>query len=356
MKRILTLAIILIAALAIIVLLIRNKKILDSKKVVSDRSRVPVSVILKKAEVLSVEGTLSLPATLSAREEANVASAASGRIESLNVELGSKVTKGQVIGRLDTRENQIKLQSAELAIEKLQRDYERNQALAAGNATNANAVHDSKYDLDSKKLEADQLRKQISDGNVIAPISGTITEKKMKAGEFASVGATLLTVVDISMLKAQVYVPESSVFALSPGKKASISTEVYPGELFNGTVIYVSPKGDDNHNYLVELVVQNNKASKLKAGVYAIVKFDLGGQQKALQIPKAALVDGIKNPYVYVAKNGKAEERKIVLGREAGENMEVLSGLKVGEQVIISGQINLLNGSVIQSADSTSNK
>lgn len=353
MKRIITIAAIVVVIAMIAILLIRNKKELDSKNVVSDRSQIPVSVILVPVKELPVTNELSLPATLSADEEANISAAASGRIETLNIELGSLVSQGQVIGKLDERENQIKLQSAELAIEKLQREYERNKALIAGNATNAKAVQDSKYDLDSKRLEAEQLRKQIADGNIVSPIRGIITEKKMKKGEFASTGATIATVVNINTLKAKVYVPENSVFKLKTSQKALLTTDVFPTETYVGVISYVSPKGDENHNYLLELSVQNNKTHQLKAGVYAKVKFNMGESDKALQIPKTALVDGMKNPYVYVARSGKAAERKIVLGREVGENIEVVAGLAAGEQVVNSGQINITEGSLIKSIGTT---
>lgn len=348
MKRILTIAAVVIPMAIIVLLLIRNKKTLDSKNVVSDRSAVPVAVTVQTARQLPVVGDLTLPATVSANEEANISAATSGRISSLTIELGSRVTKGQVIGHLDMKENEIKLQSTELAVEKLRRDYERNKVLIAGNAVNLTAVQDSKYDLDSKILEAEQLKKQISNGSIVAPISGTITAKNMVAGEYANTGTTIATMVDIFSLKVKAYVPESSVFKLKMGQSATISTDVFPGKTFDSRITYISPKGDDSHNYLVELSVQNNKASELKAGVYALVRFAIGGSQETLQMPKMALVDGIKNPYVYVAKDNKAMERKLVLGRENGENIEVLDGLSDGDQVVTTGQINIVDGSNIK--------
>lgn len=348
MKRILTIAAVVLSVAIIIVLLIRNKKTLDSKNVVIDRSAVPVAVALYTAELLPVSGDLTFPATLSADEEASISAATSGRIASLAIELGSHVTKGQVIGRLDMKETEIKLQSTAVAIEKLRRDYERNKVLAAGNATNPNAVQDSKYELDTKVLEGEQLRKQIEDGTIVAPIGGIITEKKMIAGEYATTGSAIATVVDVSTLKAKVYVAENNVFSLKRAQEAVLTTEVYPGETFRGHITYISPKGDDNHNYLVELSIQNNKTAQLRAGVYATVKFTAEQTQHALQIPKIALVDGVKNPYIYVAMNDKVIERKLVLGREIGENIEVLQGLKKGEQVVTNGQINIVQGSTIK--------
>ena len=126
-----------------------------------------------------------------------------------------------------------------------------------------------------------------------------------------------------------------------------ITSEVFPTEKFSGTINYISPQGDENHNYLVQLLISNH-ASKLKAGQYVQVHFQNDEYKKALQIPQNALVDGFKNPYVFVVNGDKVSEQKLVLGKESGDYVEVISGLTKGEQVVVNGQINLVDGSLIQ--------
>lgn len=347
-KRILTVLAVLLAISSIVFTLLKNKKTLNENKMPVNRSQIPVTVTVDTVKMMKMNGALMLPATLAAWEEANISAETSGRIENLTIELGSIANKGQVIGHIDATENRIKLESAALAIEKLNRDYERNKILVAGNATNANAVKDAQYDLDSKKLEAAQLRSQIAKANIISPISGIVTEKKAVTGEFVNNGSVIASVADTRHLKAKVYFPENQIFLLRAGEKARITTASFPGETFEGVVTYISPKGDDNHNYLVELSVTNNKRNALKAGLYVQAVFDATKDEQVLQIPKAALVEGLKNPYVYVAENNLARESKLVLGRENGEYVEVVSGLKEGEKVITSGLINILPGSHIE--------
>lgn len=348
MKRIITIGVVVLVVLAILFTLIKNKKTLDSKNVVTDRSAVPVAVKLIQVAQQAITEQINIPATLIAQEEASIVVSSSGRIVSLSFKLGSVVRKGQVIGHLDVDELKLKLQSAEVSIAKLTKDLERNKILVEGNATNAKTVQDSQFDLDSKRLEADQLRKQISNGVIQAPISGIISEKQKEAGEYVGNNEMIGKVVNTNSLKARVYVSENNVFKLKNGQRATITTEVFPTETFNGIISFISPQGDDNHNYLVELAVDNNKSSRLKAGMYAMINFNESGTSTALQIPKSALVDGIKNPYVYVADGNKAVEKKIIIGREWGNKVEVISGLQEGDQIIMSGQINIVNGSTIK--------
>jgi RND family efflux transporter MFP subunit len=348
-KRIITIILIVSVLAAIIIGLMMNKKKLDEAKQPVDRSNIAVKVTVDTVSIKMVEGTITQPATLITDNDAGVSAETSGKINSLNIQLGSSVRKGQVIGHIDVTENQQKLEAALLSITKLTSDYERSKVLVAGNATNANAVTDAKYELDAKKLEAAQLRTQISKANIIAPSNGVITERQKIAGEYVTIGTTLATIANINTLKANVSVPESQVLQIKKGQKAIITSDVYSGEHFTGMVNYISPKGDDNHNYKVQLAINNTGSLQLKAGLYVNVQFTLTAtNQSLLMINKNALAEGVKNPLVFVFKSGVVQKRKLVTGMEQGDYVEVKSGLSVGELVVTSGQINLSEGSKAQ--------
>ncbi len=349
-KNIIIIAGLVVIALAITLTLVNNKKKIDASKEVVDRSAVPVYVSTFNVEQLPLQGNLNVPSVLSANEEAGIAASASGKIVSLNIELGSKVSKGQVIGVVDVKQKELNLKSTELNVEKLEKDYERDKILLQGNAATESAVTKTKYDYETNKIQADVIKQQIKDGNIVSPINGIITEKKLVAGEYVNTGAQVASVVDISKLKAVVFVSESDVFKLKEGDPVNVSTEVFPGTVFKGKISFISPKGDDNHNYRVEIAVANNNSIRLKAGIYVITEFNVGGTTTALQVPKRALVEGVKNPYVFIASGNKAVKRKISIGREVGENIVVLNGLNPGDQVITDGQINLIDGSKIETA------
>ncbi len=337
-----------LALVAIVTLrLVSNKKIINENKQIVDRSKIPVAVSVAMVEDKPLGNSFQLPASLDPIEESDIAVTVAGRITRLSVENGSRVSKGQIIGTIDSQLKQLNLEAVELSEAKLKRDYERTKELYEGKAATETSVIDAKYAYENKRIEADQYRKQISDGNIVAPFNGIISNKNLNEGEFANVGAVVATIVDIHNLKGVVYVNEKDAYQLALGQVVSISSEVFPGKEFAGKISFISPKGDASHNYRVEVLINNTEKNMLKAGTYVLVKFSSERNINVLQIPKIALAEGLKNPYVYVVTGDKVKARKIVTGREIGENVEVVSGLTIGEQIVINGQINLIDGSTI---------
>ncbi|MBC7450067.1 MAG: efflux RND transporter periplasmic adaptor subunit [Cytophagales bacterium] len=347
MKKILIIGGILVLVAAVTLRLINNKKVINESKQVVDRSEIPVSVSVATVEEKPIGSSFQLPASLDPIEESDVTVSVSGKITKLSIDNGSRVSKGQIIGTIDTKLKQLNLEAVELSEAKLERDYQRTKELYEGKASTETSVIDAKFNYDNKRLEADQIRKQIEDGNIVSPVSGIVVSKNLNAGEFTNVGTVIATVVDIKQLKGIVYVNEKDAYQLSIGQPVSVSTEVYPGKEFKGKISFISPKGDVSHNYKVEVLISNTDKDILKAGTYVLVKFSSERTTNALQIPKIALAEGLKNPYVYVVEGNKVVSRKIIPGREIGENVEVVGGLQKGEQIVVNGQINLSDGSII---------
>lgn len=346
-KKIIILSSVLLLFASVGFVLSKNKKEIDAKNVIVDRSAIPVAVTVIKVSNQTVSGSLELPATLEPSKQADISTTTSGKISSLRIVLGSTVGIGEIIGTVDTRQQQINLKDAKEALNKAQRDYQLNKELFEGNAGTAQSVKDAERTFESARTKVSQVGQQLGDASIKAPISGIITVKSGEVGEYANVGTAIATVVDIYNLKAVVFVSEKDVYRLKLNQTAIITADVLQGKSFNGKVSFISPVGDENHNYRVELAV-NNKSAVLKAGTYIKVNFNLGKEAETLQIPKIALVEGIKNPFVYIVSADKAEVKKIIIGREFGEKLEVLSGLEEGDEVVVSGQINLTGGSKIK--------
>ncbi len=329
--------------------LVQNKKEIVKNETPVDRSNVPIAVTAFDANYLPVTTDYALPAVLDINKSGIITVVQPGRIESFNVEVGTRVTKGQLVGRLDSRLREIGIKTTDVTIKKLESDIERTKDLIAGDAAPATSINELNYNLESAKIQKENLQQQIADNNIYAPISGIVVQKNANAGEFANPGAPLASIMDISVLKAIVYVSEKNIYELSVGQSVQVTSEVFPNKTIKGIIKFISPKGDENHNYRVEVEIANNG---YKAGTYVSVKFNFKKPSEALQIPKIALVEGIKNPYVYVVNGNTVAIRKLVLGEEAGQNIIVVSGLTPGEKVVTSGQINLSEKSKISIVNS----
>lgn len=348
-KKILYISIATVVVALIAFKLIANKQTLDEKKKVTNTSLIEIPVETANAEFKNFSYQLKKTGTIIPFQEVDVTAVSSGRVVELRFDLGSKVVKGQKLAALDSRMNQLALESSELSERKLKADYEKYQSLLAGNAATETQVNDIKFNYETAANKSEQIRKQLKDATIVAPISGEITKKNIEIGEYVNPGNPLGTIVNVHKLKVKVMVNESEAYNIKEGQSVKVSSEIYPDVVYSGKVTFVSPTGDESHNYPVELVMDNKPGKNLKAGTVVTVDFSSKtSSHNVLVIPRNALVESIKNPYVYVAEGTIAKERKIQVGREFSGYIEVLDGLKEGEAVVTTGQINLSEGSKLQ--------
>lgn len=349
-----------VLALGIGLRLAANKKKLDSAKHPVDRSAFAIPVSTITLEQAPVEGTFSVPGTLEPHDHAKVMVQAQGKLTELHVDLGSRVSKGQVLGSLDVAQRRLELQAAELQLEKLRKDDDRYRELAVGKAATQASYDDVHFQFETQKVKVDQIRQQIRDAQVVSPVNGTVVAKNVEVGEYVSANTAVVEVVDVSRLKAKVFVSESDAYRVKEGDGVTITTKVFPGETFQGKVTFVSPRGDASHNYQVEVSVRNEKAHPLKSGTFITARFDTGAIGDMLTIPKNALGEGMKDAYVYVVTGDtagmRASRRDLVLGREIGERVEVVKGLQPNEVVVVSGQLNLVDGSKVRVTGTVGNE
>ena len=176
-----------------------------------------------------------------------------------------------------------------------------------------------------------------------------MNKKYIEVGAFVTAqGTQLFELVDVSKLKLRVNVNESQVASLNVGDRVDIRSNVFPADSFNGKITFIAAKADNTLNFPVEIQVENNKTNKIKAGMYGTAIFKFPKQQPAITIPRGAFVGSVSSNEIFVLENGnKARLRKVVAGRILGENVEILDGLNEGETAIVSGQINLVDGSLV---------
>lgn len=324
-----------------------NKRKLDEKKAIPAKVNMAIPVNVAQVIVGSSDNQLVRTGTLVPWREANITSNAAGQLVSVNFNLGSFVREGATIAQIDNRGLQLQLEAAQLQANKLTQDLKRFQALLAGEATTEVNVADIRYNLSAAQNRIAQIRKQMADNAIKAPISGQVIQKNVESGEYVSPGSPLGRMVDISTLKADVLVGEADAYKLRNGQPVRVVTDVFPGRTFNGNIVFISQQADAAHNYQVQVRL-NNTGGDLKAGTFVNVDFIQNAQKPGLQIPRTAVVESVETPYVYVIQGNRAIRRNIATGRDFGNNIEVINGLAEGEQVVTNGQVNLRDSTEVK--------
>jgi len=243
---------------------------------------------------------------------------------------------------------QLAVRKAKIDLDKLQKTLERYKNLFQGGTLTQQQLDDAQTMYDNGVLQLEQVEKQLADATIKAPISGIVSRKLYEKGEFVNMGSPMFTMVDISRFKIKLNVSESNVYRLKTGDLAIVTTDVYPGVKMQGKISYISPKGDETHNYAVEIEMANSREYPLKSGTFANVQIELPLVAEALYIPRQSLLGSVNDAKVYLAENGKANLRSITVREGNDQYLQVISGLNENDQVVVNGQINLADGKEIK--------
>ncbi len=194
--------------------------------------------------------------------------------------------------------------------------------------------------VQAAKAHYESISAQSSYAEVRSPIAGVVADRGVNLGDMANGGSALFSIVDISRVIAKANIPAQDAASLRVGKPATIKSEA--GE-FQGKVTVVSPAVDANTTTVQVWVEAANPQEKLKLGTTVQISIDAGAVPDAVIVPVSALLasdDGGEKVMV-AAADSTAQERKVEVGVRDGENVQILSGVKAGEQVITSGALGL---------------
>jgi len=317
-----------------------NKKEIDSRKEVKTFTQ-EIAVTVSPVEMKEKNGQLQLVGTAEPNRQVKVASELSGKITELKFKLGDYVNKGTVLAKVDDAYKRLALENAQLTFDNNKEDYERYQNLIKGDAVSETQLRDKQLAFENSKIQLENAKKQLDDTQITAPFGGYITSQNTELGAFVNAGTVIAEMVDIAQLKISLAVSESNVYALRRGQEVNVTASVYPDVNYTGTISHISPQGDNAHTYPVEIVMANSREHPIKAGTYVNVSVNLGKTVPALMIPRDAIVSSVKEPSVYLINGEIAQLVKIGTGSNYGSYLEVRSGLKEGDKVVTTGQINL---------------
>jgi HlyD family secretion protein len=214
--------------------------------------------------------------------------------------------------------------------------------------SHADAIKAAQGQLASAKGKYQSAEAQLDFSEIRSPINGVVTERPLYAGETAPAGTPLITVMDVSTLLAKTHLPEDQTRLLKVGQPATVTLDG-TDQPFPGKVSLVSPALDPGSTTIEVWVKIPNKAGTLKAGAPVRVSITSAAVESAIVVPKeAVLTSPTGTRMVMVVDSGNvAHQRDVRIGISDEKNVQVLSGLKAGETVIISGSYAMADGTKV---------
>jgi RND family efflux transporter MFP subunit len=322
----------------------------------SDKSETAVTTaVVEKRDMGSlVQATGIIKPKVGA--EVKVGARITGKVENLYANIGDRVKKGQILVRLEQDDLKARSDQAEAAyleakaaFDKAKIDLERDKPLAKeGYISQQNIdVLQNVYDMANArvlkaKADQDYAKAQLSYATITAPISGTIASVTTQQGETVAAGLnapTFITIIDLNKLEVNAYVDETDVGKIGVGQEALFAVDTFADKDFKGKVTAIYPRAvlqENVVNYITLISIENSEG-KLKPDMTANVTITLKKKKGVLAIPGAAVVrEGGKKYVMLQAKDGKAARREVKTGWKEGTYLEITSGLKEGDVVLVS--------------------
>jgi RND family efflux transporter MFP subunit len=325
-----------------------------------DRPGAPVEVSPVTRELVEKEVTLT--GTVFPQTRSVVASEVEGLVEKMVVEEGDFVKKGEKIAELGASLYRLQLREAEAGRKETEQRYlqaeadlRRSEDLVEKGFVARKQLMDDRFNTEAllKKLnqheaEIARLKDLLGKTRIFAPISGTVARKHTEVGQWMEKGGPVVTLLDLSRVRVEVFVPERYITKVKVGQSASVTADALDGLAFQATIAAIISEGDPKARVFPVKFEVVNKEFKLKSGMLARVTFSTGYSRKALLVPKDALVSRGEESVVFAVENGKAREVRVRVKDYHGHKAEITGRVEAGDQVVTRGNERLRDGQPIQ--------
>jgi RND family efflux transporter MFP subunit len=326
--------------------------------------------------------TIELPGSMAAFDYATLFARATGYISVRNVDIGSKVRKGDVLALIAAPDLDQQFDQAKAQLVQLQASVEQAKANAElGRVTSARTSQlvvkgvssAQQGDQDRLTFASETAALAVARANVVvqqaavnrlaqltdfeqitAPFDGVITSRLIDVGSLvtadANSGTPLFSIDRTDVLRVRVYVPQTDYFGIKDGDRATVTVPELPDRVFEGKVARNARTLAAGTRTLLTEVDVNNKDGVLTAGLYGIVHFQVRRSNPVVLIPSQAVIFNKDGLSAAVVSNGKVELRKLELEADNGVNVEVRIGLRPGDRVILSPPANIADGMRVQTS------
>ncbi|MGE5398318.1 MAG: efflux RND transporter periplasmic adaptor subunit [Chitinophagales bacterium] len=283
-------------------------------------------------------------------ESANIISKIPGKVAAVNCDMGTTVSKGQVLVTLDSSDLAVSVKAAEVNVDNARvvldlasQNYERGRALYDSQAISVADYNNNfegpylkaKTGLDAAEAVLEKAQIAYNDSFIKAPFSGVVIAKNVNPGELAITSVPVVSMINLDRVVIKGTVNENQINLLQADQKVEVTVDAASDQDLMGVVTQISPAAEASSKQYPVKVQIKNPDHLLKPGMFGKVKLP-ESQVEAFTVPEAAILKAEKEPAVYIVEDGKAVKRLVKVGPVQGGKVQVLSGLVEGDTVIVS--------------------
>ena len=287
--------------------------------------------------------------TALANEQVVLSAPVTERITSINFADGEYVKNGQVIATLAVGQEKAELAAAEAQALQARQQLDRVQSLKTRGFATASSLDQQLALANAARASADQARASIGDRVIRAPFAGWASLRTVSPGSIVSAGTAIATVSDVSRIKLDFTIPETRLSSIRAGQPIKAISAAWPDRPYNGTIATIDPAIDPATRAVRVRAILPNPDRTLKPGMLLTVSV-ASRQRQSLALPELAIVGDGEDRFVFVLGDRKVKRIKVETGIRQDGKVEILSGLKAGQQVVTEGVVKLSDGITVRLA------
>ncbi|MFT6408232.1 MAG: membrane fusion protein (multidrug efflux system) [Arenicella sp.] len=307
-------------------------------------------VYVSAVKLLAMVDKVESLGSLRANEAVSLASTVTELVTAVNFVDGQRVTKGDLLVQLDVSEELAQQAEEQARYQRAKRQVARFKPLIGRGAASEAALDDAKSEMQVAEARLNAIKSRIAQRQVVAPFDGLVGLRNISVGALTQPGMSITNIDDDSIMRLDFSVPEVFLGSLQIGNRVTATTSAFPGELYEGVVNSIDSRVNPVSRAIVVRARIPNSNLSLKPGLLMRVTLDRNLRQ-ALVVQEEAIIADADRAFVLLATaeqdQYRAERRKVVLGARRKGEVEILSGLEVGDLVITHGAIKVRDGSLI---------
>jgi membrane fusion protein (multidrug efflux system) len=298
-------------------------------------------------DMKSFSNELSTPGTFQANDMITITSPIAGYVSNVLFKDGQVVKKGQLILQIDSRELKNKLKAAEIALETAKKDLSRKKEIKKLNGVSTEDIEQAENSVAQLEAQIEQLKIQIDYTDIKAPFAGKLGLKNISPGAYLLVGQTITNLVSNNPIKIDFEIPAEYAQMLSIGESIKVLRKSSNDSL-TAKIIAFDANADESTRSIKVRALAENPNGKYLPGDYADVVLNFQNLKNSIVVPTEAVVPSLNNQLVYVVHNGIAYERNVLLGLRNDKYVQILSGLQVGDTIMVTGLVNIRNNTPVK--------